>query len=57
MYGKATLLLERRPQALTLPASALLVEGEKKYALVVSNGALAKRQLTPDWTTVGWSRS
>ncbi len=46
MYGVATLILERRDNALTLPATALLVEKDRPYVFTVSGGAARRNPVT-----------
>src|SRR5262249_58716930 len=38
MFGRVSLGLERREDALTVPASALIAEGGKTYVYIVENG-------------------
>ena len=42
MYGKVTLILEERSQAITLPAGAVHTEGDKRFAYSVVEGRLRK---------------
>ncbi|MBI1871311.1 MAG: hypothetical protein HYS07_08985 [Chlamydiae bacterium] len=42
MYARVTLELEKHAQVLTLPAAALLVEGDKMFTFVVKEGIAKK---------------
>jgi RND family efflux transporter MFP subunit len=42
MYATATILLEERPGALTLPATAILRDGPNTYCCVVESGKIAR---------------
>ncbi len=46
MFGAATLVLERREGALTLPAAALLTEKDAAYVYTVQDGAARKAPVT-----------
>ncbi len=46
MYGVATLILEKRDNALSLPATALLLEKDRPYVFTVSGGAARRIPVT-----------
>ncbi|PYT07149.1 MAG: hypothetical protein DMF49_09080 [Acidobacteria bacterium] len=50
MFGAVTLELEKREAALTLPASALLVEKEGSYVFTVVNGAARRTAVKTGFT-------
>jgi multidrug efflux pump subunit AcrA (membrane-fusion protein) len=45
MFGRVSLGLERRKDALTVPASALLTEGGKTYVYIVENGRARRMEV------------
>jgi RND family efflux transporter MFP subunit len=46
MYGKVTLMLERRENALTVPAGALIVDGRKSFVFTVVDGRAKRVEVT-----------
>jgi HlyD family secretion protein len=47
LYAYATIIAEEHKEALTLPATALLKDGEKSYCVTVADGRARRREVTP----------